>query len=507
MKKYLLEIVVFTTGLGIMVFEIVGSRVLAPYVGTTTGVWSVLIGTILMALSVGYWWGGRIADRKADYKNLSRIIFAAGIFVGLTALFKQPVINFFDAYFTRFESESFILSLILFCPGSFFMAAVSPYAVRLRLANPKDSGEVVGKLYSVSTVGSIAGAFLAGLVLIPLIGSTEILYALSILLILISILAFTERNLKAKTAAAIIVGVTAFFGSKIDYHFLPLDFIETEYQDIALVSGIDKVSDLDNGNPTGRPILQVFTGPDTVQSAMFTDKDDDLVLPYTEVLSVLSNYFKPKIGSVLVVGGGVYSLPKYYLKKDPDTKVDVVEIDKEMTSIAKQYFNLPDDPRLISYAQDGRTYLNRNEKKYDVIVMDSFKTYVVPFQLTTLETAKAVYNSLSDDGVILINMIQSIEGDSGKFFREEYKTYKQVFPQLYVFRVQQPDPSVIQNILLVASKSPQRDPLTSTDERTASYLEHVWTGSAADDVKVLTDNYAPDVDYTLQASQAKKAQD
>jgi spermidine synthase len=504
MKKYLLEITVFITGMGIMVFELVGSRILAPYVGTTIMVWSALIGVILAALSLGYWWGGKIADQRADYRYFSLIIFFSAVLVALTAVIKLPVINFLEAHMQSFRWEAIWASLILFAPGSFFMAVVSPYAVRLRLASVKESGRTVGRLYSISTIGSIMGTFLTGMVLVPLIGNTKILFSLSGLLLLTSILVFSDRWMKAKVGGLLIVFLGIFFADKIDYHFLPLNFIHSAYLDIAVVPGTDIYSDIDNGNPTGRPILQIFTGPTTIQSAMFSDNDNDLVIPYTKFFRVLSEFFHPGANRSLMIGGAGYSFPKDFIARHPASNIDVVEIDPKMTKVAREFFNLKDGSGITTYNEDGRTFLNRNQNKYDEIFIDSFKTFVAPFQLTTLETAQKVYDSLSERGVVLINMLQSINGDSGKFFRAEYATYKKVFPELYVFRVQAEDPNAVQNIMLVASKNSERQELVSTEPQTNAYLQQAWNGDIAEDVPVITDDFAPVSDYMLAASRIVK---
>jgi spermidine synthase len=498
MRKYTLEIVVFITGMGVMVFELVGSRVLAPYVGTTIMVWSVLIGTILAFLSAGYWWGGKIADRKIDYKTFSSIIFSAALLVVLTGFVKQPLINFLENHLRNFRLEAFIATFILFGPGSFFMAAVSPYAVRLRIGSLKDTGRVVGNLYSISTLGSIAGTFLTGLVLVPLMGNTKIIFSLAVTLLIASLLAYREKSLIPKVAAVLLVVLSFSFSEKIDYHFLPVHFIHSAYQDIAIVDSIDPF------NNTNRPVKLEFTSPTTIQSAMFSDSDTDLAIPYTRFFKYLPQYFAPNLHDALVIGGAGYSYPKDFLRSYPNGYIDVAEIDPVMTQTAEKYFRLTQDPRLTIYEEDGRTYLNHNQKKYDAVFVDAFRTFVAPFQLTTKETAQRISDSLNDNGIVLVNMIQSINGDEGKFFRAEYNTYKQVFPQLYVFRVYFEDPAAVQNIILVGTKSSRRMDLTSKDEVIESYLKQVWTGTVADDVPVITDDFAPVADYMLTASRAIK---
>lgn len=504
MNKYLLEITIFLAGMGIMVFELIGSRILAPYVGTTIMVWSALIGVVLAFLSLGYWWGGRIADRKADHKNLAGIIFMAGVFITLTALLKTPVISFLDQYFKSFQWEALWLSVILFGPASFFMAAVSPYVVRLRLDSIKESGETVGNLYAISTIGSISGTFLTGMFLVPLAGNTKILFGLAMVLFLTSLLVYRQSWLKARAAVLMVALLVPFGADKIDHHFIPLDFISSAYMDIAVAESDFTYTDPASGATVTRQLVEMYTSPTAVQSAIFAGNESELVLEYSKLFRVLPGFFNPEARSALLIGGAGYTVAKDFLNQNPAGTMDVVEIDPKMTEVAEKYFNLEMGPRLGIYHEDGRTYLNRNEKKYDVIMVDAFHAFVAPYQLTTLEAVQKMSDSLTDDGIVLANIYQSIEGDGGKFFRAEYATFKEVFPELYVFRVQNHDPKAVQNLILVATRSPEKVELTSEDKELQFYLERYWDGEIVLDMPILTDDFAPTEHYMASAREMAK---
>ncbi|MDP2648033.1 MAG: fused MFS/spermidine synthase [Candidatus Yanofskybacteria bacterium] len=504
MKKYLLEIIVFIAGMSIMVFELVGSRILAPYVGTTIMVWSALIGVILAFLSAGYWWGGRIADRKADYKYFCGIIFMAGVSVGLTALIKIPVINFLDQYFRSFQWEAVWISIVLFGPASFFLAAVSPYAVRLRLSSVKESGEIVGGLYAISTIGSIVGTFLTGMVLVPLVGNTKILFALAAVLLFASVLAYRQSWLKARVAVLALVLILPFFSSRIDYYFIPLNFVNSAYMDIAVAEDIYSYVDPETGATVSRQVIEMYTSPTAIQSAIFADGSDELVLEYSKLFRVLPKFFHPNVEKALLIGGAGYTAAKDFLNQNTEGTIDVVEIDPKMTEIAKKYFNLEEGPRLGIYHEDGRTYLNKNKKKYDLVMVDAFHAFIAPYQLTTLEAVQKIHNSLNDDGIAMINIYQSINGDGGKFFRAEYATFKEIFPQLYVFRVQSPDLDTVQNLILIATKSSERRDMLSDNEEVAQYLQRAWDGEVDDDMPILTDDFAPTEHYMASAREMTK---
>ena len=178
MNKFLLEFVVFVCGVVVMIFEIVGSRILGPYLGTSIFVWTSLIGIILGSLSLGYWLGGIIADKKPSYVLLSWIILLAALFIGLTITGKDIVLRNLPVLFGGIRTQSIIASLCLFAPTSILLGMVTPYAVKLKIKDIKTSGKTVGNLYAISTIGSIIGTFLAGFFLIPSFGSTNILYFL-----------------------------------------------------------------------------------------------------------------------------------------------------------------------------------------------------------------------------------------------------------------------------------------------------------------------------------------
>jgi MFS family permease len=187
-KNFYLEIVVFICGAVVMAFEIIGSRMLGPYVGTSYIVWSTIIGIILLSLSLGYYAGGRLADHKPRPDLLSLIIFVAGLLILITALVKDPVLTFLLVAIENVKVVSVVSSVLLFVPSAFLLGMVSPFAARLKMNSVAHSGRTVGNLYALSTVGSIAGVFLAGFYLIPAFRITTILYLFAVALILVSLL-------------------------------------------------------------------------------------------------------------------------------------------------------------------------------------------------------------------------------------------------------------------------------------------------------------------------------
>lgn len=474
-----------------MILEITGSRVVSPFVGTSIFVWTSLIGVVLGSLSAGYWWGGKIADKNPNYKTLSLIIFAGGILVGLIAFVKSTVLAVFQLIIPDIPTRAIISISLLFIPANFVLGIVSPYAVRLKITTLKKAGSTVGSLYAVSTIGSIAGTFLAGFFLISFLGNTKILLFLALLLVITSIFVHREGIPKLKTGMIIFLAICIFSTGIVDDYYGRRGFFDkdTKYNRVWIFNTLDEES--------GKKIRALLIDPLAVQSAMFMESDE-LVFDYLKFYD-LSGHFKKEINKSLLIGGAAYSYPKYYLSKYPQAEIDVVEIDSELTNLAKTFFSLKENPRLTIYHEDGRTFINSSKDKYDAVFIDAFSSaFSIPYQLTTKEAVFGVYNLLEDDGVVLVNLISSLEGKKGKFLRAEYLTYKEIFPQVYLFPVKDKgDPYIVQNIVLIALKSQMTASFENNNPELNDYLNHLWKKDVQRDVSILTDDYAP-VDWYMK---------
>ena len=488
-SKYLLEIVVFVCGAVVMMFELVGSRVLGPYFGTSLFVWTSLIGIILGSLSLGYYLGGKIADKKSSFKGLSLIIFLAAISIGLMVSIKDFWLIFLQNSFTDIRTSSVLASLSLFLPASVFLGMVSPYAVKLKLNNLNTSASTVGNLYAISTTGSIFGTFLAGFYLIPHFGTNKLLIILSITLIIISLALSAKKDTRIKLSVFAIVVIGWFVISGLNYMLPKSGFIDvdTAYNRIWIYDRIDYRTN---------KIVKMMGINNENNSSMFLDSDE-LVNEYTKYYH-LAKHFNPNFKKTLMLGGAGYSYPKDFLHKYPEATIDVVEIDPKVTELAKKYFRLEESPRLTIYHEDGRVFLNKTQEKYDVIFGDAFNSlHSLPYQLTTKEAVQKKYNILNDDGVVILNIISAIEGEKGKFLRAEYATYKSLFPQVYLFPVAGSGyGNIVQNIILVALKSEKDQTFNDSDPKLNEYLQHLWKKTVDADIPILTDNFAP-VDYYI----------
>ena len=485
--KIALEITVFACGALVMIYEIIGSRILSPYIGTSTYVWTSLIGIILAALSLGYWLGGRLADRQPVVGILASVIFLAGGAVAATILFKDIFLSFIARAPLMLELKSVVAALLLFAPASVLLGFVTPYAVKLKMLSLADSGKTVGRLYALSTVGSILGTFLAGFLLIPFVGSTRTLYLIAGILFGLSLLlapfALTKTNL-----TILILFVFGIAATELQAFFLfrmnELRDLDTEYNRVQIFKMTEEAS--------GRPMRALAIDPHFIQSKMYLDSDE-LASEYAKYYHLV-RHFKPDFRQTLLIGGAGYSFPKDYLKLYPDREIDVVEIDPQMTGLARKYFNLRDDPRLRIHHEDGRIYLNRSAPaRYDAVFLDAFGSlFSVPFHLTTLEAVREIDRVLKPGGVVIFNLGGAVQGRSSRFLNAEIATYKQIFPHVLLFKVRPERPDTdVQNLIIVAAKTENSLDLQSADARLSPILNNLYRQPLALTENILTDDLAP----------------
>ncbi|MDP3426635.1 MAG: fused MFS/spermidine synthase [Humidesulfovibrio sp.] len=507
----MLELAVFLCGAVVMVLELTGSRLLAPYLGTSIVVWTSLIGVVLGALSLGYWWGGRLADRRPEPKLLSRLILLAAVATLPLAGVKGFLLTFLMNRTAWGLSElalpmagtTLAATLILFGPASVLLGMVSPFAVRLRMESAASSGRTAGNLYALSTLGSITGTFSAGFWLTATLGATNIILCMAGVLVLASACVFRGDGL-AKLAALVLVGLTAtgLFVCDEQFRRTGLFDLDTDYQRVLVFNSLE-----DGSN---RQLRVLTTGPEGMQSAMFVGAPQALAVPYTRFYR-LAAHFRPDLQRMLMLGGGGYSFPKYVLSQPQEfggqPRMDVVEIDPGVTDIARDYFDWQGHPDVRVRHEDARRFLNQAQatrETYQAVLVDVFTShYSVPFHLATRETVQSLANLLDPDGVVLVNCISAAEGPRSRFYRALLATYRSVFPHVESFLVLKPDdPTEFQNILLVAFKSPAEPVLTSPDTSLQAMLDARYvpgpirlTGPLADP-PVLTDDFAP-VDHYL----------
>ncbi len=482
-KKYFVEIAVFWCGFCVMVIEILGSRIFAPYFGTTVVVWTLLIGVVLASLSLGYVYGGKLADKNPSALQFSRILLLAALGIVFVWFWDKFILPKYTFIYQLGTLGMFLSAVFMFGPVSFVFAMVSPYAIKIKSLEEKFSATIAGRLYALSTVGSIAGTFIAGFILIPKFGINEILLGLFFVTVVLSLAARPIKELFKGVLFGLLIALSLFFAEKTFALRCRCIEINTLYNRYKVVNFPDWI--------TGRQVVALQSDVSTFQGAVFTDNDNDLVFDYLKYYR-LAEVFNTNIKKGLMIGGGVYAFPKDFVRRLPDSTIDVVDIDPEIISIAKEYFNYKDDIRINPIVADGRIYLNNNKNKYDVIYLDAFNSKVMPFQLTTVETVENIYRGLSDDGVVFVNILTAISGYKSRILATQVKNYERVFGKVYLYKVSSSPDNFAQNIILVASKNKDKKPI-SKDLELLGYLKNEIKPDYPNTVAI-TDNYAP-TDY------------
>jgi spermidine synthase len=485
-----IELIVFLSGAVVMILELVASRVLAPCVGSSLYVWTSLIGVVLGSLSLGYWWGGVLADRHPDRRWLSLMLLCSAMTVAGIPLVQGPLFGWLGSTMDDLRWRSLAAALV-FAPPSMLLGVIPPMAARLKMTTVLRSGNTVGRLYALSTLGSILGTFAAGYWLVPFMGSTRLMLLLALVLLAASVLCAPRAFPWLRVTGLLLwtgVALARLHGQpSLSSGTLVLDR-DSAYQRLLV---------FDLPVPQRRPVRVLSMGFEEYHSAMRLDDPDDLVLDYTRFFNLAAAYHTG-IRRMLCIGGGAYSFPRHALKAWPDARIDVVEMDPDVTRIAREQFGLAADPRLAISHQDGRTFLNREGQKYDAVFLDVFQGRTIPFHLATVEAARRVAAHLTADGVLLINFMSAIEGPAGELLRAEYATLRRVFPEVLVFPVQYPaEGTRVQNLILVALRS-RAGAAHPVPENLKRYLECLWTRPIESDMPPLTDDWAPVEQYAAR---------
>jgi spermidine synthase len=441
-----LEVIVFICGAALMGIEFLAARMLAPSLGSSLFVWGSVISIVMVALSLGYWLGGQIADRYGSTRTLAPVIAVAGLFTALVPALNTIVLPAVEGLGAR--TGSLLASAIVFFVPSLLLAMVSPLGVRLVAARGVDRiGRSAGSLYAISTAGSIAGTIVTAFWLIPLMGLDPLVIGIAVLLFFCSALATTlparysevavdddAAGKHAKLARWVTLGALiagAFIG-----------FLTLAVPDAATVAGSPGERIIFRKDTQYHRLLVTENAEErflrfdrSSQSSMYLDDPYETGFLYPNYLHLVMAA-KPDTKRVLIVGLGGGTLVKRMLRDYPEIKIDVVEIDPVVVDVAKKYFDVKDDPRLRVFVEDGRGFIRRSTDTYDVIVMDAYYADSLPFHLTTEEFFKQAKARLAPDGVLAYNVIASVDGERSKLFRSMYRTASAVWRQVWVFPIE-----------------------------------------------------------------------
>jgi spermidine synthase len=430
-------IVAFLTGAIVMSFEMLGSRYLGPYFGSGIYTWAALISTVLAALCVGYFLGGSLADRHPSPRVLGATVTIGSVYLVLLPAFADPVLQFFVWHIDDIKLGSIVSALAIVLFPVTLLGMYSPFAIRLLLRSEHNSGVVSGRVYGVSTAGSILGTLGTTFFLIPLIGSRAITFTLGILgifagALLVGAAWSGRRHARLGVLAVFLVSCELLlpispvkaedpFDSNIRAEMLTrksgqITHIETVYNDIFV--GKDA------------SILKLafqWNGWYFPESEVNLADPDDLPMLYARVMSIAAIY-PQDIKRVLVLGLGAGSIPVYLNRFLPDATIDTVELDPGVIDVAKKYFGLRETNRLHLIESDARVFLNRHTEPYDLIIVDAFTGSYIPFHLMTKEFYQLVRNRLAPHGVAAINILPA-----EKLFDSNVRTLKLVFDNLDFF--------------------------------------------------------------------------
>ena len=410
---------VFITGAAVLVVEIAGTRALSPFFGVSLYVWSALISVTLVALAIGYFCGGFLADRKPGIGNLFFIVLLAGISV-LCVPFIAPVLLKSLSHL-EIRTGALLSAIVLFAPPLMLLGTVSPYAVKICTTTLDVLGKRAGTLYAVSTLGSCFGAILTGFILIPNLGVTKIFYLQSIVLILLwGAWHILERKyFKSLLILPFLLAAFLLLGRALPRvgWGLPVSVEENVIYKGESLYGQTLVADIGD-----QRWLLIDGGWHTATYR----KVGESILPYVYLMELLPR-LNPKAGKALVIGlgGGSVSsvLQKYGLE------VKSVEIDPGVVDIARKYFAFKGDV----ITGDGRAYIRRTKTKYDFVVFDAYSSDVIPVHLTSREAFQEVKEILGPDGILAINCIGFLEGKGSLAYKSIHRTLRQVFPHTMAY--------------------------------------------------------------------------
>jgi len=461
LQGWLLILVVFVAGSCSLAVELSASRLLAPYFGSSLFVWANLIGLILLYLTVGYYVGGRLADRSPRPGVLYTLTIIAAFLISVIPFLSRPILLWSQSAFATYSIGVFYGSLVsvilLFAIPMILLGCVSPFAIRLRIEQVGKSGRTSGQLYAISTAGSIVGTFLPVLLLIPNIGTYRTFFTFAVALLLVSI--------------AGLVGTRVDNGprprnGRVDKRLLSILLLIPMALSVLTMRGPIKAADGSSGGGVliteresaynyiqvvrvdgelqlimneGIGIHSVYT-PHSILTQGYWD--DFLIAPY------FNNppFTQGQVRKVALIGLGAGTAAREFTAVYGPIPIDGVEIDSTVVELGRQYFHMT-EPNLHVIIQDGRYYLQTTSQKYDVIGVDTYQQPYVPFQFTTQEFFQTVRDHLSPTGVVALNAGRT--SNDYRLVEALAQTMHSVFPNVYII-----DTERFTNSLVIGTNAP-----------------------------------------------------
>ena len=377
--------------------EIAAARLLAPWFGASTIVWANTIATVLVALSGGYWLGGRLADRDPTFAGLCRLVLVAAGLMAAVPFVAEPFLRVSVDALDSVEAGAFVGSLlavlVLIAAPVLVLGCVAPYAVRLSVSALDEAGRVAGRLYAISTMGSLAGVFLSALVLIPFAGTRRTFLVFALALGLAAALGLRRRARVLALAAPALVAVLIALPTgtvKATTEGRVIWEGETDYQYARVVEHADGERQLELNE--GQAVHSVYTPGKWLTGNYW---DEPLVLPLAGRASA------PR--SIAILGSAAGTVARAYGHYYPATRIDAVEIDPKLTEVGRELFDLR-APDLHTHAADARPWLRATHRRFDVIFVDAYRQPYIPFYLATEEFFRLVRQRLNPGGMVIVNV-------------------------------------------------------------------------------------------------------
>jgi len=488
-----LLVVVFLAGAALMAYEMVGSRLLAPYFGSSMYVWGSLIAVFLAALSIGYTVGGRLADRFPSAGALTLVLSSASVLVAVSVIVADPLQGWIIDVDLGARANSLVASVLLFGPASVLMGMVSPWAVRLRAGDLAKVGATAGALYGLSTAGSIVGTIAASFYLVQEVGSERTVLTVALTLGGCGLLTAVVGHGRALTTW--VAGVAVFLlvllagsgslGDAVDDTFTS---VGSGYSPVFRAGGYEaefqpseggrlrakadsqyhriRVVDYKAGQ-IGDERARVMHFDNSLQAAAALDAKGDPAVTGPPLFQYLRAFdivpaIRPDAQRMLFIGLGSGAAVMRMHELRPDLEIDVVEIDPEVAALARTWFAYEDsengNDKIHTHIADGRSWLQaQDDAKFDAIILDTYFADSIPFHLTTREFLKLTSERLAPDGVVAANLIGAVEGGNSELLRSMHETWSKAFRDIVVYPVPDGQGAVdlqnFSNVEFIASKN------------------------------------------------------
>lgn len=408
-----------------LALEMCASRLLGAFFGTSLYIWASLVGLILIYLTIGYFIGGRLADRHPSQRTLCSITGFAALSIAILPFVSQSILNLSINAFSQISVSIFLSSLLgtilLFAVPVTLLGFVSPFAIRLMTKEITGSGRASGSLYAISTLGSILGAFLPVLWMIPTFGVRHTLLIFAALL-----LAASLWGLRWQWRPAIVLVLVTLL-----LPLGPLKSIPYLIYDQESLYNYIQVTQLPNGTRElilneGQAIHSIaYPNPNQVLTGWYWDYF--LAAPYFN-----PGFTPSQLRRVAIIGLAGGTIAHQFTQVYGPVPIDGAEIDPAIVNVGRKYFGM-NEPNLNVYEEDGRTFLETTNYKYDVVAIDAFQQPYIPFQLTTREFFQIVRSHMLPDGVLALNTAHTTT--DYRLVQAFVNTLSQVFPSVYTFNV------------------------------------------------------------------------